>query len=300
MKIVNFGSLNLDHVYRVSHAVTTGETLAASSFQILLGGKGLNQSVAIARAGGNVVHGGFLGEDTNAQSLVDCLRDSGVDVSKIQTAKVPQGHAIIQVNNQGNNCIVIFGGSNQCVSKEYIDEVLKDFSQGDIVALQNEISNVEYILTQAHNKGCQIVLNASPIDEKMLALDYELVDWLIINEIEGAAIAGVTEIDEIIPTLSKKYEDMNIILTLGEEGSRAFIGGRTYVQSAFKAKAVDTTAAGDTFLGYVVAGLAEGRPIPEILRTASAASAIAVSIMGAAGSIPTYDQVMDYLKGLEG
>lgn len=296
MKIVNFGSLNLDHVYRVHHAVSTGETIAASSFQILLGGKGLNQSVAIARAGANVLHGGFVGDDPNAKALLACLEESGVDISKIRTTSEPQGHAVIQVNDEGNNCIVIFGGSNQCVSTAYIDEVLSEFSAGDYVVLQNETSNVEYAITQAHAKGCVVVLNASPIDNRMLALDYNLVDWLIINEIEGAAIAGVTEIDQIIPVLVEKYKALNIVLTLGTEGSRCYTGGTLYTQAAFPAKAVDTTAAGDTFLGYVVAGLVAGKPIQEILRVASAASAIAVSIMGAAGSIPKVADVMNYLR----
>lgn len=296
MRIANFGSLNLDHVYRVPHTVATGETIAASSFQILLGGKGLNQSVAISRAGASVLHGGFVGNDPNAQKLLDCLRDSGVDISKIRTTDEPQGHALIQVNDAGNNCIVIFGGSNQCVSKEYVDEVLSEFSAGDYVVLQNETSNVEYAISQAHAKGCVVVLNASPIDDRMLGLDYNQVDWLIINEIEGAAIAGVSSIDEIIPTLTGKYPGLNIVLTLGEEGSVCYTNGQTFKQSAFKVKAVDTTAAGDTFLGYVVAGLVRGVAIPEILRTASAASAIAVSIMGAAGSIPKYEDVENFLK----
>ena len=298
MKIVNFGSLNLDHVYRVPHAVATGETLAAASFQILLGGKGLNQSVAIARAGANVLHGGFIGGDPKAKDLVDCMEASGVDVSKIRTTSEPQGHALIQVNDEGNNCIVIYGGSNQCVSKEYIDEVLAEFEDGDYVVLQNETSNVEYAIEQANAKGCKVVLNASPIDERMLALDYNKVDWLIINEIEGAAIAGVEDIEQIIPVLSERYSKLNIVLTLGVEGSRCYTGGEVYTQAAFKANAVDTTAAGDTFLGYVVAGLVAGTPMQEILRTASAASSIAVSIMGAAGSIPKYEAVMKYLENL--
>lgn len=298
MKIVNFGSLNLDHVYRVPHAAATGETLAASSFQILLGGKGLNQSVAIARAGAAVLHGGFVGDDPKSKDLLNCLESSGVDISKIQVTDQPQGHAIIQVNDEGNNCIVIFGGSNQCISTQYIDEVLADFTAGDYVVLQNETSNVEYAITKAHAKGCVVVLNASPIDQRMLNLDYNQIDWLIINEIEGAAIAGVSEIEEIMPTLIRKYPALNIILTLGTEGSRCYTGGKFYSQAAFKAKAVDTTAAGDTFLGYVVSGLVNGKPIAETLRTASAASAIAVSIMGAAGSIPKAEDVANYLQSI--
>ncbi|MBR2671022.1 MAG: ribokinase [Mogibacterium sp.] len=296
MKVINFGSLNVDHVYRVPHAVAEGETLACGSLQKLMGGKGLNQSIAIAKAGAKVIHGGLIGDE--GQFLVDFLSESGVDVSKIGHTDEPQGHAVIQVNDNGNNCIIVFGGSNQCVTKEYIDDLLSETEEGDIVVLENEVSNIDYIMARAHEKKCPVVFNASPIDDKVVALDYSNVDWLIINEIEGAAIAKTDSIDDIIPEITKKYPEISVVLTLGEEGSICYSKGQVYRQKAYKADVVDTTAAGDTFLGYFVAGLINGDDMQTILKTASAASSIAVSIMGAAASVPTVDKVKEYLKNI--
>lgn len=297
MKIYNFGSLNLDHVYSVPHAAVTGETIAAKSYSINLGGKGLNQSIAASRAGADVIHAGCTGTGTEALRLVSELENSGVDVSRLQPSDSPQGHAVIQVNEEGNNCIVIFGGSNRSVTKEYIDSILADAQPGDIVVTQNEISNVNHVLSEAHKAGCTVVFNASPVDDSIKLIDYSNVDWLIINEIEGAAIAGTDTVDNIIPFITAKYPDTGIVLTLGSDGSRCSTKGKTFSQSAFKVKAVDTTAAGDTFLGYFCAGLANGDSISDIMRRASAASAIAVTVPGAAASIPELNAVEEFLSG---
>lgn len=296
MKIFNFGSLNLDYVYSVPHFAVTGETIAASSYSINLGGKGLNQSIAASRAGASVVHGGSIGTSEEAARLSAELERSGVDISFLTAVDVPQGHAVIQVNDAGDNCIVIFGGSNRTVTTEYIDSVLSESHPGDIVVTQNEISNVEYVLSAARRAGCIVVFNASPVDETILKINYCNVDWLIINEIEGAAIAGREDIDDIIPSITAKYPETNIVLTLGSEGSRCHIGSTEITQLAYKVNAVDTTAAGDTFLGYFCAGLAKGDNLREIMRRASAASAIAVTIHGAAVSIPGAASVEEFLS----
>lgn len=295
MKIYNFGSLNLDHVYSVPHAAVTGETIAAGSYSVNLGGKGLNQSIASSRAGADAVHAGCIGGGPEAARLAAELEASGVDISLLQTSDDPQGHAVIQVNDEGNNCIVIFGGSNRSVTKEYIDSVLEAAQPGDIVVTQNEISNVDHVLSAARMAGCTVVFNASPIDESILNTDFSNVDWLIINEIEGAAIAGTEIIDEIIPLITGKYPGISIVLTLGSDGSRCFTVGKTFSQPAFKVKAVDTTAAGDTFLGYFCAGLAEGKDIADTMLRATAASALAVTVPGAAASIPSSAEVESFL-----
>lgn len=297
MKIVNFGSLNLDHVYQVAHAVTTGETIAARDYKITVGGKGLNQSLAVARAGQAIYHAGFVGK--GGDGLVECLKESGVDVSLLQITSTPQGHAVIQVNEKGNNCIVIFGGSNQQMSKEYIDQALRQFEEGDYVIVQNEVSNVPYIICRAWEKGCRVIFNASPVDEDVLKIDYNKIAWLIINELEGMAISGAQEISQIIPVLSNRFPKLNVILTLGNDGSVGYIDGKIYRQKALPAKVVDTTAAGDTFLGYCVAGLLSGDAIEDILRIATAASSVAISVPGAAPSIPRREQVNAYLRQLE-
>lgn len=296
MTIYNFGSLNLDHVYSVPHAAVTGETIAASSYSVNTGGKGLNQSIAAARAGAKVVHAGCIGTEEQSVRLSAELEQSGVDISRLLTCDAPQGHAVIQVNDEGNNCIVIFGGSNRAVTKEYIDSVLADALPGDIVVTQNEISNVQYVLESARKAGCTVVFNASPIDDTVTSADLNNVDWLIINEIEGAAIAGTDVIEDIIPAIKAKYPGINIVLTLGSDGSICCTQDTTVRQSAFSVKAADTTAAGDTFLGYFCAGLAQDTAIDETMRRASAASAIAVTVPGAAASIPNADAVDAFLE----
>lgn len=296
MKVVNFGSLNLDHLYRVKRAATAGETIPAMDYTVSIGGKGLNQSLAIARAGVPLHHAGLIGKEGGA--LLDCLRGSGVDVSLVRTAGAPQGHAIIQLDAEGNNCIIVFGGSNREISRTYVDQVLENMEPGGYVIVQNEVSNVDYIISAAHSLGCTVVFNASPADDAVLRLDYRKVDWLVVNELEGMAIAGCREIEEIIPLLTRRFPELHIILTLGNRGSMCFSGGRIWRQAALPAQAVDTTGAGDTFLGYCVAGLIRGEDIAVMLRTAAGASSLAVSSLGAAASIPYRDQVMEYLARL--
>lgn len=297
MKVVNFGSLNLDYLYHVPHTAVAGETLSARSYTVSVGGKGLNQSIAAARAGIPVRHAGLVGKEGGI--LTDCLRESGVDVSLVQATSAPQGHAMIQINDDGNNCIIVFGGSNQEISREYVDHALEGMGAGDYVMVQNEVSNVDHIISAAKALGCTVVFNASPIDGALLQLDYSKVDWLVVNELEGMAIAGCEEIEGIIPALARKFPELHIILTLGGSGSMCYSGGQLWKQEALPAKVVDTTGAGDTFLGYCVAGLLRGDSIPTILRTAAGASSLAVSSLGAAASIPRREQVLEYLDQLK-
>lgn len=295
MKIVNFGSLNLDHVYQVAHTVVTGETLAADAVSVSLGGKGLNQSIAIARAGAQVTHAGMVGPEGGV--LKEYLAENGVDVSLLGACDAPQGNAFIQVNREGENCIIIFGGSNREVSQPYIDRVLNGCSPGDYIITQNEISNVRYLIRAAKARGLKVVLNASPIDEEIRGIDYTLVDWLVINEIEGAAIAGVEAPGDILPALLSRYPQLGVILTLGKAGCVCAAEGKTWRQATFlDVPAVDTTAAGDTFLGYCVAGMVRGDSVETFLLAATAASTIAVSRPGAAASIPASKEVETFLR----
>ena len=165
MKIVNFGSCNIDYVYSLDHIVNVGETETTYKLETFAGGKGLNQSIALARAGAKVYHAGCIGEA--GEMLREIMSDSGVDLSYIKNTTTKNGHAIIQVSAKGDNSIFIYPGSNAEVSKDYIDSVLEDFEKGDILLLQNEISNVNYIIEKAYEKQMQIILNPSPINEKI-------------------------------------------------------------------------------------------------------------------------------------
>lgn len=227
--------------------------------------------------------------------LLDFLGSNGVDTSFIGRPDIPQGHAIIQVSESGENSIILFRGSNDAVTKKYVDSVL-DRQEPQFVMLQNEISEVSYIIEAADKRGFQVVLNASPIDDSLLAIDLSGVSWLLVNEIEGGCLTGETEPDEILAKLRERYPETGVVLTLGKEGSVCAKGDSVIRQGIFPVSAVDTTAAGDTFTGYFIAGLDAGLSLEEALCRASAASAIAVTRPGAAPSIPLAEEVTAFLK----
>lgn len=294
MKILNFGSLNLDYVYSVEHFVTGGETISSGGRETFCGGKGLNQSVAAAKAGGNVFHAGNIGAEGGM--LTDMLRSAGVNTDFVRTLSVPTGHAVIQVNNAGNNCIILYGGANRCITEEQINETLADFSAGDFLILQNEVNMLSEIVDKAYEKGMVIFLNPSPFDDNLKNIDYNKISYILLNEVEGCAISGKTEAEDILDAIREKYPKMKTVLTLGENGSIYDDGNARIKQDIFKVKAVDTTAAGDTFTGYFVQAVAEGESAAKALRRAAAASAIAVSRKGAAPSVPTASEVEKFLE----
>ena len=295
MKVLNIGSLNIDRVYGVDHFVRPGETIKTRTYAEACGGKGLNQSIALARSGAEVHHVGAVGADGGM--LLDVLKASGVHTEGTKSLSGASGHAVIQVDQNGQNNIIICGGANDSVSKEMIDEAVKEVEEGDIVLLQNEISNVGYAAETAKKAGAKVALNPSPINENLKTIPMNLVDYFILNEIEGKEISGAEseEPEEIMEKLKAKYPDAAFVLTLGEKGSWYFDKARCFKQDIYKVKAVDTTAAGDTFCGYFLSGITKGREISEILKTASAASAIAVSRNGAAPSIPEYEEVEKFV-----
>lgn len=296
MKILNFGSCNVDYVYSLEHIVNAGETLSSKKLEIFPGGKGLNQSIAAARAGLEVYHAGCVGND--GELLLDILKASGVDISYIKKVDEKNGHAIIQVSPEGENSIFLFGGSNEMVSKEYIDMVLENFGKEDIVLLQNEISNIDYIVKRAYEKNMRIVLNPSPMNEKILKLDFNMLSFIILNEIEAKAITGFEDTQKSLEVFKNKYPKLKVMLTLGKKGCVYMESDKVLSRGSFSVKAVDTTAAGDTFTGYFLAGISKSVGIEETLKLASAASAITVSRPGAAPSIPELSEVKDALSTL--
>ena len=295
MKVLNFGSLNIDYVYRVHHFVRAGETIASQSMETFCGGKGLNQSVAFAKAGAQVFHAGAIG--TEGTMLTDMLAASGADVSFVRTLQgIPSGHAIIQVNDEGENCIMLCGGANQTQDESFVDEVLSHFNAGDLLMLQNEINAPATIAKKAKDRGLLVALNPSPMNDAITEELLSYVDFLILNETEGNEITGKASEEEILMNLRSRYPAMKIILTLGSRGALYEDGANRATQGIFKVTAVDTTAAGDTFTGYFFSSLLNGKTPGESLRIASAASALAVSRMGAAPSIPTMDEVQAFLS----
>ena len=290
MKVLNIGSMNLDLVYRVDHIVQPGETEASVSMNTFLGGKGMNQSVALAKAGVEVYQGGMLGED--GQPFLDACAEYGVRADFIRKVEGKSGHAVIQIDSSAQNCILLYGGANQMLTEAYVDEVLSHFGSGDILLLQNEVNLLPYIVEKAYEKGMQIALNPSPFNEKLSAVDMTKISIFLLNEVEGNQVTGLTVPEEIIVKMQEMFPHARIVLTLGKDGAVYADGEERFFQPIFPVKAVDTTAAGDTFTGYFLAGLAEGMAIPEILKMSAKASSIAVSRAGAVPSIPYRDEVM--------
>ena len=296
MNVVNFGSLNLDHVYAVDHFCRAGETIHTAGYTQNAGGKGLNQSIAVARSGQTLCHAGMLG--AGGEPLAQLLEGCGVDLRYLGRTETPQGHAIIQVQPDGQNCIFLYGGSNQAVTPEDIDAVLSHFAPGDYLLMQNELSNFTYLLRAAVGRGLRVVLNASPISGEVLAADLTGVDWLVVNEIECAAIAGCSTPEEGYAALRARYPRLGILLTLGSEGSVSWKDGVEIRQCAYPVQAVDTTGAGDTFMGYFVGCLAQGMERKDAMQYAAMAASIAVTRPGAAPSIPMMAEVRAAVESL--
>lgn len=289
LKIYNLGSLNIDYVYSVDHFVSAGETLGSQKMEIFPGGKGLNQSVATAKAGSPVIHGGMIGKD--GEFLLEILKNSGADASRVKIIDTSSGHAIIQVDKSGQNCILLFGGTNRLIDREYAEEFLCDAGKDDILILQNEISGLADIFEIAHEKQMQIVFNPSPLADNIKTLSLEFVKWWFCNEIEGEALFGSADPQKIAENFIKKYPDSNLILTLGKKGCLFKNKDLCFTVPIYDAEVVDTTAAGDTFTGYFISCISKDIPAKQALETATKASAITVSRMGASSSIPTIEEV---------
>ncbi len=290
MKILNFGSLNIDFVYSVDHIVQPGETIASTGLEIFCGGKGLNQSIALARAGADVSHAGMVGPDGGI--LIDALTGNGVDASLLRQVETRSGNAIIQVGADGQNCIVLYGGANRMNDRDYVDAVVRSFAPGDILLLQNEINLVDDIIARASAHGMVIALNPSPFDSAMTACDLDKVSVFIMNEVEGEQITGRRDAESILQAMADRYPEAEVVLTLGGDGAVYQYAGETVLAPAIPVPVVDTTAAGDTFTGYFLAARMRGETPAEAMRQATRAAALAVSRPGATPSIPVREEVL--------
>lgn len=295
MKVLCFGSLNIDYTYKVDHFVRKGETLSSDSLQVFSGGKGLNQSIALAKAGAETYHAGAIGED--GRFLLKLMEEAGVNTECVTVLDtVRTGNAIIQNDREGDNCILLYGGANQAITKEQAAAVLERFGEGDFIVLQNEINELSYIVERAHEKKMKIVLNPSPMNEKILKLPLQYVDYFLLNEIEAGQILGEDtsagyDGEELSGKLLGRFPTAAVVLTMGGDGSIYKDGKETVLQPVYRVQAVDTTAAGDTFSGFFIGGIMRGDTVKEAMDIASRAAAIAVTRPGAAPSIPTLEEV---------
>jgi len=284
MKILNFGSINKDFFYSVNDFVKPGETISSIKYNVKIGGKGLNQSVGISKAGQKIYHAGIINKDDTF--ILDRLKKWNINCENIVLGVNPTGHAIIQVDKNGENSIIIHGGANHDFDIKFIKSVLSKFDSGDILVLQNEINNIKEIIDRAHHKKMKIVFNPAPFNNEILSYDLNKISTLILNQTEGEALSKEKKPVNILRVLKSKFNNTEIILTLGEKGSLYSFKDELLKIKAHKVDTVDTTGAGDTFIGYYVAGIASKMNKKDNLKRASKAAAIATTKLGGAGSIP--------------
>lgn len=289
MRALCYGSLNLDHIYNVPEFIRPGETLQALSVEQHCGGKGFNQAVAAAKAGLPVCLAGCIGPDGG--SFREICRAVGVDDTYLREESIPTGSAVIQVNQWGENCILLYGGANQAVTAGQIQETLADFQPGDVLIVQNEISQLSCLLSAGAERGMRVALNPSPMNADITPEMLRHVSWLFVNEVEAQQLCGSDEPQTCLDRLSALCPRGAVILTLGSGGAWYCGPEGRFHQPAFPVRAVDTTAAGDTFTGYFLAGVLEHGSPQTALETASRASALAVTRKGAYDSIPWKDEV---------
>lgn len=285
MKILNFGSINKDFFYSVNDFVRPGETISSNGYNIKIGGKGLNQSVSISKAGVKVYHAGIINkEDT---FIIDKLKSWKINCDNILLSNSPTGHAIIQVNKKGENSIIIHGGANHDFNLKSIKSILSKFETGDILLLQNEINNIEEIIDRAHHKKMKIIFNPAPFKNDILEYNLNKITTLILNQSEGEGLSNEKIPDKILKVLNNNFKNTEIILTLGEKGSLYSYKDELIKIRAHDVKTVDTTGAGDTFIGYYVAGFASKMNKKDNLNRASEAAALTTIKLGGAESIPS-------------
>ena len=295
MKILTLGSINIDFNYSVAHITTPKETQDSTGLKMFPGGKGLNHALTLARAGMDVQLAGMIGED--GVQMLHMIEEAGVDTSLVRTLEGEQtGHAIIQVDEVGQNAILLYGGANRKIDEAYVDEVLENYGEGDILVSQNEISCLEYIIDRAYEKGMYIVLNPSPCTQELLRQDLTKVSMFFLNEVEGRELTTYIQPGDILRGLSDAYPNSEFVFTLGAQGAFYKKGDMQTYHKAIDVPTTDATAAGDVFEGYFLAAYLSGKTPAAALKYASYASALSVTKYGAAYfSAPRIEVVEQYL-----
>ena len=285
------GSINIDKVYELEHIVRPGETVSSRKYRTAWGGKGLNQAIALSRGGADTALAGCVGAP-ELEALTAVCAEAGVDAARIRARSVTTGHAIIQVDANGQNCIIVEPGANGTVDPDDIAAFLEGYGTGDILLTQNEISHMPEVLRAAHEKGLTVALNPSPFSAEILSWPLECVDIFLVNEIEGEALSGESAPEKILDTLRRRFPRAAIVLTLGHDGAMYADKTERFSVPARRVTAVDTTAAGDTFTGYFLAMLLRGGTPKNAMEIAATAAAIAVTRPGAVPSIPWLEETL--------
>jgi len=292
MKILVYGSLNIDLVYSVDHIAQPGETIASNTMEKNAGGKGANQAAALAKAGMEVYLAGKIGED--GRFLLELLGSYGVNTEMVSVYSGATGQALIQLDRNKQNAIILYAGGNGEIREDEIPGVLKSFGAGDAVLLQNEIPHTDAIIRKAKERGMKIYLNPSPFDEKIRDMPLDLVDVFFVNELEAAALARLppeTPPSLILDKLCGRFPAAEIILTAGRDGAYYGSGNIREKGEIIELPVVDTIGAGDTFTGYYIAAREKQYSVREALNLACKAASIAVSRKGAMQAMPLKDEV---------
>ncbi|MCG8538330.1 MAG: ribokinase [Clostridia bacterium] len=301
--ITVLGSLNMDLVANVRVMPRIGETLIGNAYKQVPGGKGANQADAIAKLGGKVQIIGMVGDDSFGRDLKESLNRDRVDVRYIKTDRnTPTGIAMIMVNDEGDNSIVVVPGANFKLTPKDIDDSLEAIEEGEIVVAQLEtpIDTVRYTLKKAKELGKYSILNPAPaarLDDELIGY----IDLLIPNETELEVLSGKAIESELdIISAAKILIDKGVkelIVTMGDKGSLYINGNESRIYPAYRVKPVDTTAAGDSFIGGIAVALWQGKTMEESIQFATKVGALTVTKEGAQSSLPTLKEVEDF-KGL--
>ena len=286
--IYNLGSINRDIVYNMKALPMAGETVSANDVADFLGGKGINQSIAVAQAGQPICHIGAVNKDD--AWVLPQIESFGVGTDSIDRINEPTGHAVIAVDEGAENQIIILSGANKAISADWMNTQLADLGEGDFVLCQNETNLTPKLGELTKSKGAKLVLSAAPFDAGQVKTLRPFVHLLAVNELEAA------ELSKAFAQAPAEMGFPMLLVTKGSEGATVYADGKATFQSSFKVTPVDTTGAGDTFLGSFVARLDKGDDAQTALRYASAAAAIQVTRPGAAAAIPSFSEVQIFLK----
>lgn len=285
MTIFNLGSINIDKVYRVERLPLAGETLACYEFQVGLGGKGANMSVAAARGGASVVHIGAVGRE--GKWTVDRLLEYGVSTHKIAFSDEETGHAVIALSDDGENQILLWPGANTKLTQSQLSAGLETISLGDTFVTQNETNAQSFGAEIAKSKGARVIYAAAPFGVEAVKSMIGFCDVLVLNEVEA---------EQLEDGLNLRLAELgvaDIVVTLGAQGCRHFAGDTVTHYPAFPIDVIDTTGAGDTFTGFLAAGLDRGQPISQAIRLGQKAGALMVNRLGTADVIPDLKEIED-------
>lgn len=291
MQVLNFGSLNIDHVYGVDHFVAPGETLSSARYSVNAGGKGLNQSVALSRAGVKTAHAGMIGKE--GLFLKETLEAAGVDTEHVIAGSVPTGHAVIQVEkSSGQNSILLYPGANMAIPRTEMLHILQTVPEGSWLLLQNEINDIPFLIREGKKRNLKVAINPAPCTKEVLSYPLHVCDLIMVNEIEAAQLTGKSgDFRQMAAALAELFPDSEVVVTCGKEGAIYRKGSLEIFTPARHVQAVDTTSAGDTFTGFFLAAKLRGMTAKEAMECAAFASSITVSRPGAACSIPTAEEV---------